>query len=144
MKTLACLFLLGSTFAAAAPSPCPAAIASAIEKRFPKSTVQTCKAEREHDKDQYEVVLTKAAGGRVEVDLSTTGDILQTEEVISVDKVPAAVMKAFAAKYPKAKATRAEKQTPATGKVSYELAFEASGKRKEATFNEDGAFVEEE
>ena len=101
MKTLACLLLLKSTLAVAAP-PCPAAITSAIDKRFPKSVVKACKAEREHDKDQYEVVLTKADGGRVEVDLSSAGDILQTEEVVPLDKVPAAVTKAFAAMYPKA------------------------------------------
>lgn len=145
MKTLLtiALVLANSTLAAAAP-PCPSAVTDAIAKKFAKSTVQTCKAEREAGHDQFEVVLTKADGGKVEVDVSPAGAILQTEEVVALDQVPAAVMKAFAAKYPKAKATRAEKQTPAAGKPSYELAFQADGKRKEATFGEDGAFVEEE
>jgi hypothetical protein len=144
MKTLALAILLETTLASAAPPPCPAAVTTAIEKKFPKSTVQVCKAEREDGHDQFEVVLTKADRSKVEVDVSPAGAILQTEEVVALDQVPAPVMKAFAAKYPKATPTRAEKQTPATGKPSYELAFQADGKRKEATFQEDGAFMEEE
>ncbi|MEO6777227.1 MAG: PepSY-like domain-containing protein [Kofleriaceae bacterium] len=149
MKTIASTLLLVSALvlplAAAAPPPsCPAAVTGAIAKQFPKATVQRCKAEREDGHDQFEVKLTKADGGKLEVDVSPAGAILQTEEVVGLDQVPAAVMKAFAAKYPKAKPTRAEKQTPATGKASYELAFQTDGKRKEATFAEDGRFVEEE
>ena len=145
MKTLLTLpLVLASALAAAAPPPCPAAVTDAVAKKFPKATVQACKAERDEGRDQFEVKLTKADGGKVEVDVSPAGAILQTEEVVPLDQVPAAVTKAFAAKYPKAKPTRAEKQTPATGKPSYELAFLADGKKKEATFGEDGRFVEEE
>ena len=48
--------------------------------------------------------------------------------------------KAFAAKYPKAKADRAEKQVKADKTTTYEIAF---GKT-EVTFKDDGTFVEEE
>ncbi len=52
---------------------------------------------------------------------------------------------AFEAKYPKTKASKAEKQTKADGTVTYEIAFkDAKGKKHEATFKEDGTFVEEE
>jgi Putative beta-lactamase-inhibitor-like, PepSY-like len=119
---------------------CPAAVKTAIDKAFPKSTSMICKAE----KAQFEVKLTKADGNKVEVDVSADGKILQIEEKIALDKVPAAVMKAFAAKYPKAKVDAAEKQTPATGPASYELAFATDKGRKEATFSEDGKFIEEE
>ena len=86
----------------------------------------------------------KADGGKVEVDVGPDGKILQIEEAIGVDKLPAAVLKAFAAKYPKAKVDTAEKQTPASGTPSYELAFASGAGRKEATFTEAGQFVEEE
>lgn len=124
----------------AAAAPCPTAVSTAVAKRFPKATIESCKPEG----SQFEAKVTKADGGKIEVDVSATGEILMTEEVVGVDQVPAAVMKAFAAKYPKAKAERAEKQTPAKGVVSYELAFTDAGKRKEATFDEAGKFVEEE
>ncbi len=123
---------------------CPTAVKSAVEKAFPKSSVSRCKAEKEKGHDQFEVKLTKADGGKVEIDVAPDGKILLVEEPIALDRVPTAVMKAFAAKYPKSKARRAEKQSPAGGKPSYELAFDLDGKRKEATFTEDGAFVEEE
>ena len=130
--------------AARADTTCPAAVKTAITKALPKSTISSCKAEKEHGHDQFEVKLTKADGGSAEVDVTPDGKILQVEEKIAVDKVPAAVMKAFAAKYPKAKVDAAEKQTPAQGGVTYELAFATDSGRKEATFTEAGKFVEEE
>lgn len=133
--------------AGADPSPtssCPAAVTAALAKAFPRATVTRCKAEREDGHDQFEAKLTRADGGKLEVDVSPDGKILQTEEKIALDRVPAAVMKAFAAKYPHSKVTSAEKQTPATGEASYELAFASDHGRKEVTFTENGKFVEEE
>ncbi|MEO8843134.1 MAG: hypothetical protein ABI591_19545 [Kofleriaceae bacterium] len=127
-----------------APAECPTVVKTALDKAFPGAKLAACKAEREHGHDQFEAKLTKADGNAVEVDIGTDGKILQVEEKIALDKVPAAVMKAFGAKYPKAKANAAEKQTPATGAATYELAFMLDKSRKEATFSEDGKFVEEE
>ena len=54
-------------------------------------------------------------------------------------------MKAFAAKYPKAKATRAEREVHEDNATYFELGFTADGgKKREATFAADGKFVEEE
>jgi len=140
MKTLAILLALAST----AHADCPAAVKASIDKAFAKSTITSCKAEKEHGHDQFEVKLTKADGAKAEVDVEPGGKIIQVEEKIALDKVPAAVMKAFAAKYPKAKVDQAEKQTPSEGKPTYELAFASGSGRKEATFAEDGKFIEEE
>jgi hypothetical protein len=146
------LAILGLTFASASPAlaevakvpDCPAAVKTAIEKAFAKSSITRCKAEKEHGHDQFEVKLTKSDGKMAEVDVSPEGKILQVEEKIEVSKLPAAVTKAFAAKYPKAKVDSAEKQTPAEGKVTYELAFAGDKGRKEVTFDEDGKLIEEE
>ena len=143
MKSLLLAAALVST-AARADTTCPAAVKTAIDKAFAKSTITKCKAEKENGHDQFEVKLTKADGTSAEVDVSPDGKILQVEEKIALDKVPAAVMKAFAAKYPKAKADVAEKQTPAKGEVTYELGFATDSGRKEATFSEAGKFIEEE
>ena len=129
---------------AAAKETCPTGVKSAIDSAFPKATITRCKAENEHGHAQFEVNLTKADGADAEVDVSPEGKILQVEEKIAIDKLPSAVMKGFAAKYPKAKADGAEKQTPNEGKPTYEIAFQADNGRKEATFTEDGKFVEEE
>lgn len=126
-----------------APGGCPTAVTTAVMKAFPKSTLGACKAEHEHGKDLFEVKLTKSSGEKVEVDVAPDGTVLQVEEKIAVDALPAAVKKAFAARYPKAKATGAEMQT-AGKNIRYEIAFTADQGRKEATFAADGTFVEEE
>lgn len=141
MKTSIILIL---ALAGSAHADCPAAVKTSIEKAFAKSTINNCKAEKEHGHDQFEVKLTKADGTKAEVDVQPDGKIIQVEEKIALDKVPAAVMKAFAAKYPKAKIDQAEKQTPSAGKPTYELAFASGSGRKEVTFSEDGKLIEEE
>ena len=138
MMRITLLCLLAATPAFAAPS-CPTAVTDAITKAFPKAKVDRCKAEKEHGHDQFEVRVTKADASKAEVDVAPDGKILQVEETIAPAELPDAVKKAFAAKYPKAKASRAEKQT-AGAEVSYEIAFGT----KEATFKADGSFVEEE
>jgi hypothetical protein len=127
-----------------APAGCPTVVKTSLGNAFPGSKLGTCKAEHENGRDQFEVKLTKADGNAVEVDIGADGKILQIEEKVALDKVPAAVMKAFGARYPQAKAEAAEKQTPATGAATYELAFTLDSVRKEVTFAEDGKFVDAE
>lgn len=123
-----------------ASAACPTAVTTAIETKFPKSSIKTCKPEH----DQFEVKLMKADGSPIEADVTAAGEIVQLEEVVALDTVPEAVSAAFRTRYPKAKATRAERQTPAKGKISYELAWTDNGKKREATFDEHGVFVDEE
>jgi hypothetical protein len=141
----AAVMVLGAAAGAHADtSTCPGPVTSTIAKAFPKSSITGCKPEREHGRDQFEVKVAKSDGTKAEVDVTPDGKILQVEEKIPVDKVPAAVMKAFAQRYPKAKVDRAEKQTPSEGAPTYELAFATDKGRKEVTFTEDGKYVEEE
>jgi len=135
---------LGGT-ALADPKPaCPASITAAATKAVANTTVMSCKPEHEDGVDQFEVKLVRKDKSVVEVDVSTDGKVLAIEEAIALDKLPAAVTKAFAAKYPKAKPSAAEKQVVTDKGTRYELAFTDGGKRKEATFQADGGFVEEE
>ena len=137
------LCLLAVPVRADEPGRCPAPVIASVDKAVPSVTISACKHERDHGKDIFEVKLTKPVGDRLEVDVAADGTILQVEEPIAVDALPNAVRKAFAAKYPRAKATGANKQT--AGKdVRYEIAFVIDKARKEATFSADGAFVEEE
>jgi hypothetical protein len=92
----------------------------------------------------FEVVMHRKDKSRVELDVTAKGVIEQIEETVPVSAVPAAVTKAFAARYPKASVLRAEKQTKADKSVSFELAFKVGASVKEATFKDDGTFVEEE
>jgi hypothetical protein len=137
LRTMLILALLATP--ALADSSCPKAVTDGVAKAFPKSTITSCHPEHEDGKDIFEAKITRADGTKAEVDIAPDGSILQLEEMIAVDKLPAAVKKAFATRYPKLKAERAEKQT--AGKT---VTYEVAGGNIEATFTEDGKFVEEE
>ncbi|HEY0511442.1 MAG TPA: PepSY-like domain-containing protein [Thermoanaerobaculia bacterium] len=145
---LACAMLVAPGLAVAktaAKADCPSAVKEAVLKAHPGAKVTGCKEEKEKGKTQYEVKLATKENQKLEMDISPDGAVLVTEEVVPESSVPPAVMKAFGAKYSKMKAARAEKQTKADGTVTYEIAFkDAKGKKHEATFKEDGTFVEEE
>ena len=132
-------------FALPAPaSPCPAVVTATVLKAHAGAVINECKQEKEGGKLQYEAKITSKDGKRMELDVDPSGKILLTEENVELETVPAAVVAAFIAKYPGAKASRAEKQTASGGKVTYALTFGSGASRKEATFGSDGTFVEEE
>ncbi len=117
---------------AAVPTP----VTKAFAARYPKVTAT--KAEKEVGKDK--VVAYELKADKLEATFTADGTFLEEETVVALTTLPAAVTKAFAAKYPKAKADRAEKQVKADKTTTYEIAF---GKT-EVTFKDDGTFVEEE
>ena len=138
------LAVLVVSSAAWASAGCPANVTDAAVKAFPGAKVTSCKQEKEHGKVQFEVKLDTKDAKKMELDISPEGSVLLTEEKVPVETVPPVVMTAFGAKYPKAKAEHAEKQTKPDGTITYELAWTDKGKRHEATFGDDGKFVDEE
>jgi hypothetical protein len=139
---LVTLALVVAPALAAADTSCPTTVTDAAKKAFPGATITACKAEKDGD---FEVKLVTKDKAKLEADFDAKGTLLETEEIVPLASVPVAVTKAFAAKYPKAKATRAEKMTKAADKsTEYELAFATDKGKKEATFKADGTFVEEE
>jgi hypothetical protein len=137
LRTMLLVTLLATP--ALAGTTCPKAVTDGVAKAFPKSKIDRCHPEHEDGKDIFEAKITRADGSKAELDLAPDGSILQIEERIDVAKLPDAVKKAFAARYPKLEAERAEKQT--SGKT---VTYEVAGGKIEATFTADGRFVEEE
>lgn len=131
---------LAISASAVADPACPAAVTGAAKKAFAGATITKCIAE----KSFFEVKMKKVDKTMVELDITAKGDIEQIEEVVPVASLPQAVTKAFAAKYPKASLLKAEKQTKADKSESFEVAFKVGKSLKEATFKQDGTFVEEE
>jgi hypothetical protein len=66
-----------------------------------------------------------------------------SDNKISEDKVPGAVVSTFKAKYPAATDTKwiTEKKD---NKTIYEAQFKSGGKEIDAEFNEDGSFIQED
>jgi hypothetical protein len=123
----------------------PAAVSKAFAARYPKLTPTV--AEKEVGKDKsvtYELAAVVSKDSKTEATFTADGTFLEEETIVALATLPPAVSKAFAAKYPKAKADRAEKQVKADKTTTYELAFMTGTRRTEATFKDDGAFVEEE
>jgi uncharacterized iron-regulated membrane protein len=123
--------------AASSSATCPDAVTASIRKAHPGSQVTSCAMENE---TQYEVKISTKEGKKLEVDVKPTGEIIQTEETVSMALVPPAVLKAFAAKYPNEKAQSAVKETHADGKVFFEIEYGDGS----ATFSKDGVFSSEE
>jgi hypothetical protein len=132
--------LLSLPAVAAAETTCPSTVTDAAKKAFPDATIMKCIAERAG----FEVKMQKKDRSVVELDITAKGEIEQTEEVVPVASLPAAVTKAIAAKYPRTTVLKAEKETSSDKSVSFEVAFKVGKTLKEATFKEDGTFVEEE
>ena len=134
----------GVGLALASTDACPAPVKAAIAKAYPGSTVESCKKEVEKGTTLYEVKVTTKQSLKIELDVAPDGKILQTEQKVSLETVPKAVLEGFHAKYKDVKPTAAEKQIKADGTVQYELAFADGKKKREVTLSESGKILEEE
>jgi hypothetical protein len=144
MPRLALALSVFLSAAALANPECPSKVSDAAIKAHPGAKVSACKQEKEHGSVQYEVKLTLADQGKLELDVTPEGAILQTEEVVKLDAVPKEAVAGFNAKYRGAKPSKVERQTKADGSQSFEFAFADAKGKHESTFKADGTFVEEE
>jgi len=113
---------------AAKPAPklsWPPAVEAAFKNSYPNATVKNVSKETENGKVQYEVESMDGAQARDLVYLAD-GKLVLYEELITQADVPAPVMTAVKAKYPKATITRAEKLFQ-DGTMNYELALKGAG-----------------
>lgn len=127
-----------------AKTSCPSEVLATADKAYPGVKISSCKLEKEDGKMQYEIRFNTKRLNKTELDISPEGTLIQTEVQIGVRMVPKVVLKGFSEKYPTMKVNRALKQTKEQGGVQYELAFKDKITKHEATFNEDGTFVDEE
>jgi Putative beta-lactamase-inhibitor-like, PepSY-like len=114
----------------------PSAVKKAVETKFPEAKIRGAAKEVEDGKTTYEVELT-VEGRAVDVALNAKGKILEIEKEIPADKLPGAVKKKLAAKYPGATIEKAEELTKGEdGPVRYEVLIKA-----EVVFNAKGKVV---
>lgn len=130
----------GKPHASSVATGCPSNITAAVTRAYPDAKQQTCEEENEDGKHIFEVKIARADGSNAEVEVATDGTITALEEVVHASTLPEAVSKAFAAKYPGAVASRAERITSPGKPAVFEIRF---GDR-EAAFDESGGFIEEE
>jgi hypothetical protein len=90
------------------PKELPAAVLTAFKQAYPDASIKGASKEEENGQTVYEI---ESKDGKHSRDLvySAEGKILEVEEVINFDQLPAAVQQAIKAKYPDAKVEKAEK-----------------------------------
>jgi hypothetical protein len=102
----------------------PPAVEAAFKKAYPNATVKTVSKETENGKVQYEVESMDGTQARDLVYLAD-GTVVLYEELIPESAVPAAVVTAINAKYPKAILSRCEKLFQG-GTMNYEFALKGA------------------
>jgi len=124
--------------AQAAKTKLPAAVEAAFKKAYPTATIKNSSAEKEDGKVEYEI---ESVDGTTKRDLVylADGTLVVAEEQIEAAAVPAPVLTALKARYPKATVTKYEKLTKGTA-ISYEMALTGAAV-KEAEIAPDGTFI---
>jgi uncharacterized membrane protein YkoI len=145
------LIVLGSAVLAGEkvePGKLPEKVQAAIKARFPGAEITSAEKEKEGDKIVYDIEL-KHKGRKYEMDIEENGTVIEIEKEVDLKDVPAAVLKAIEAKYPKSKVKEVMEVNKVNGKEEkpehYEVTLEtADGKALEVIVSLDGKTVKEE
>jgi hypothetical protein len=113
----------------------PEAVKTAFSSKYPSAT--NVKWGKENSKE-YEAEF-KLNNTSISANFGLDGSWVETETVIPVADLPAAVSSAVTKKYPGAVITMAEKLEVPGGKLLYEAAFKVGGKKKSMELNPDGS-----
>jgi len=124
--------------AAPAKPVAPAPIAAAFKTAYPNATILHVSKETAKGKTVYEVESTDA-GRRRDLMYNPDGTVISFEEELSESDVPAAVMTALKARYPKASITRRERLVEGTN-ASIELGIKGAAV-SEVVLTPDGKWI---
>ncbi len=117
----------------------PANVLSAFHKAYPAAEIKGTSIESEKGHSYYEI---ESVQGTQHIDLLLTrsGKIIEVEETIPENELPAPVMKTLQAKFKELKINKAERVTSGK-KVTYELSIESNKKRHSVVLWPDGKIV---
>ena len=86
----------------------PKAVTDAFKARFPKATIKNAIEEEADGKISYELETTRPDGMSLDVVIKPNGEFVAVENQIKPSELPAPVVPAVEAKYPKAVISKAE------------------------------------
>ena len=113
----------------------PVPVKTAFHTKFPGATAVSWGKE---NAKEYEAEF-KFNNNAVSANFGLDGSWVETETVIPVSDLPAAVKTAISAKYPGAPITLAEKTEQPGDKTLYEVSVKVNGKKKSMELNPDGS-----
>jgi uncharacterized membrane protein YkoI len=141
MRTLIALGLIGAVGAIAAEKKVkmqdlPPAVQQAVKEQTKTAALLGLTQEVENGKTVYEAE-TKVNGRGRDVTIDSSGAVLEVEEEVTLDSIPAAARAAIEKEAAGGKITKVE--TVTKGKtVTYEAALTKKGKKSEVSFTADG------
>ena len=124
-------------------SAVPPAVEKTIQAQSQGATVKGLATEREHGKLQYEVE-TMVNGHSRDLAIATDGTLLEVEEEVAFNALPAAVQSALTAKAVGAKITKVESLTKKDKLVAYEAATLKGAKKGEIQVGPKGEALKHE
>jgi uncharacterized membrane protein YkoI len=118
----------------------PKAALAALKKLAAGAKIYELAEEIEHGSTFYEGSWKNPSGANMDVLVTATGDLVEIEEEIGADQVPAATLKAAR----KAAGKRAEISFEKKTMILYEIKFQKGNRGYELLLTPDGRRVEEE
>lgn len=138
---IAQLFFLAGTIAAQEKqlqrSDLPAPVQKTADEQSKGATITGYKKETEAGKPAYEVKMT-INGHSKDVTIDPSGNLLEIEEQVALESLPAAVRDGLQQKAGAGKITKVESITKHGKVVAYEAKFLTAGKKSEVQVGPDG------
>jgi uncharacterized membrane protein YkoI len=124
-------------------SDLPAAVQKAVEAQSKDATVKGFSQEREKGRTFYEAEMT-VNGHSKDVLMDPTGAVVEVEEEVALDSLPAAVKDGLQAKAGKGKLVKVESLTKHDKLVAYEAQVRTGAKKSEVQVDPDGRPLDHE
>ena len=118
----------------------PSAALETLKKLAGDAEIYQFSEEVEHGSTFYEGSWKKPSGANVDVVVTPTGDLVEIEEQVSIDQVPAATLKAAR----KAAGRKADLAFEKKTMILYEVKFQKGDRGYELLLSPDGRRLEEE
>lgn len=141
--------ILGLTLTAAAQekkiarSALPPAVEKTVQAQSHGATIKGFATDREQGKTVYEAEMV-VNGHTKDIEIATDGTLLEIEEEVAFDSLPANVRSALTAKAAGAKITKVESLTKKDKLVAYEAAITRGTKKSEIQVGPDGRSLNRE
>ncbi len=125
-----------------APKAIPAIVRQSFRAAYPNAKIKGATKETTKGETVYEVLCKDSLANRT-ISLTSDGKIIETEEDITVDRLPEAVTNAISKQYTKGKIMKIELSVK-DSKIVYEVLLKMKRKNTEVAFSPDGTIVKSE
>ena len=118
-------------------SDLPPAVEKTVAAQSTGATIKSLSTEKENGETLYEAEMT-VGGHSKDVTMNAQGEVVEVEEEVAMDNLPAAVKSGLLSKAGKGKITRVESLTKKGRLVAYEAQVNSNGKKSEAQVGPEG------